>query len=130
MMAFRESQPRNLRTVSSVMARNTIDYSFGMISLVSPGLLLVGPARSFLFLLGEALGLFAADLAFPNVISTTVVSHKFLYSPACCVVARANFKQLIYRATVIERRSVIRRTDRFFFFNENTGTTTLSRSLE
>jgi hypothetical protein len=27
-----------------------------------------------------------------------VVSHRFLYSPACCVVARANLKRLIYRS--------------------------------
>src|SRR5215469_17265729 len=30
---------------------------------------------------GEALGLFAADSAFPHVISTVIVSHKRQYSP-------------------------------------------------
>ncbi len=98
-MAFPKSQPRNLQTVSSLMARNTIDYSLCLISLVRPSLLLASPARSFLFLLGgEAFGLFAADRPFPHVISASIVSHKFLYSPACCVVARANLKQLIYRS--------------------------------
>ena len=54
--------------------------------------------RRLLLLGGEALRLFAADRAFPNVISTVIVSHKFLYSLACCVVARANLKRLIYRS--------------------------------
>ena len=36
---------------------------------------------------GEALHLFAADRAFPHVISTAIVSHKLLYSPACAAVA-------------------------------------------
>ena len=51
-----------------------------------------------LFLGGEAFGLFAADRPFSHVISAVIVSHKFLYSAAYCVVARANLKQLIYRS--------------------------------
>jgi hypothetical protein len=44
-------------------------------------------ARRLLLGNGEALHLFAADRAFPHVISTAIVSHNLLYSPACRAVA-------------------------------------------
>lgn len=83
--------------LADTIVRNGEEHNYlffvPLISPVLPRLLLASP-RSFLFLRGgEALGLFAADRAFPHVISTAIVSHRFLYSPACCVVARANLKQ-------------------------------------